>query len=81
MKGAILFGDNKAMSYVYNKMEEDVDKEELKKLLELYSYTCNNCGMEYDEAQMGILFKDLPPDWKCPNCKCSKKDFKKKNSF
>ncbi|MFX0022637.1 MAG: FAD-dependent oxidoreductase [Candidatus Hermodarchaeota archaeon] len=78
LKGAILFGDNKAMSYVYNKMEEDVDREELKQLLELYSYYCSNCGMEYDEAKMGILFKDLPPDWTCPNCKCSKKDFKKK---
>jgi nitrite reductase (NADH) large subunit len=75
LKGAILFGDNKAMSYVYNKMEEDVDKEELKKLLELYTYICNNCGMEYDEAEMGILFKDLPPDWTCPNCKSSKKEF------
>ncbi|MFX0037765.1 MAG: FAD-dependent oxidoreductase [Candidatus Heimdallarchaeota archaeon] len=78
LKGAILFGDNKAMSYVYNKMEEDVDKEELKKLLELYSYICTNCGMEYDEAKMGILFKYLPPDWKCPNCKGSKNEFKKK---
>ncbi|MFW9818104.1 MAG: FAD-dependent oxidoreductase [Candidatus Thorarchaeota archaeon] len=80
LKGAILFGDNKAMSYVYNKMEEDVDREELKKLLELYSYFCNNCGMEYDEAKMGILFKDLPSDWTCPNCKCSKKDFTRKGT-
>jgi len=78
LKGAILFGDNKAMSYVYNKMEKDVDREELKKLLELYSYNCNKCGAEYDEAKMGILFKDLPSDWTCPNCKCSKKDFTKK---
>jgi nitrite reductase (NADH) large subunit len=75
LKGAILFGDNKAMSYVSNKMEEDVDREELKKLLELYTYVCNNCGMEYDEAEMGILFKDLPPDWTCPNCKSSKNEF------
>ncbi|MFX0154759.1 MAG: FAD-dependent oxidoreductase [Candidatus Hodarchaeota archaeon] len=79
LKGAILFGDNKAMSFVYNKMEQDVDREELKKLLELYSYICNNCGVEYDEAKMGILFKDLPQDWKCPNCKGSKKDFKIKS--
>ncbi len=80
LKGAILFGENKAMSYVYNKMEEDIDRDELKKLLELYSYVCNNCGMEYDEAKMGILFNDLPSDWKCPNCKGSKKDFKKKKN-
>jgi nitrite reductase (NADH) large subunit len=81
LKGAILFGDNKAMSYVSNKMEEEVDRKELKKLLELYSYTCNKCGSEYDEAKMGKLFKDLPPDWKCPNCKCSKKEFTKKENF
>ncbi|MFX1309546.1 MAG: rubredoxin, partial [Promethearchaeota archaeon] len=59
---------------------EDVDREELKKLLELHSYICNNCGTEFDEAKMGILFKDLPPDWKCPNCNCSKKEFKIKKS-
>ncbi len=80
LKGAILFGENKALSYVYNKMEEDVDRDELKKLLELYAYVCNNCGMEYDEAKMGILFKDLPPDWTCPNCKGSKKELKKKSN-
>jgi nitrite reductase (NADH) large subunit len=80
LKGAILFGDNKAMSYVTNKMEEDVDKDELKKLLELYSYFCNNCGMEYDEAKMGILFKDLPSDWTCPNCKGPKKEFTRKDT-
>jgi len=27
---------------------------------------------------MEILFKDLPDDFKCPNCKGSKKGFKKK---
>ncbi|MFX0007656.1 MAG: FAD-dependent oxidoreductase [Promethearchaeota archaeon] len=80
LKGAILFGDNKAMSYVSNKMEEDVDREELKRLLELYSYLCNNCGMEYDEAKTGILFKELPPDWTCPNCKGPKKEFTRKDT-
>ena len=78
LKGAILFGENKAVSYVYNKMEEDVDKEELRKLLELYIYICNNCGKEYDEAKMGILFKDLPEDFKCPGCEGTKGNFKKK---
>ena len=79
LKGAILFGENKALSFVYNKMEQDVDKEELRKLLELYIYVCNNCGKEYDESKMALLFKDLPPDWKCPNCKGSKDGFKKKD--
>ena len=78
LKGAILFGDNKALSYVYKKMEEDVDKEELRKLLELYIFVCNNCGMEYDETKMNTVFEDLPADFKCPGCKGSKDDFKKK---
>ena len=80
LKGAILFGDNKAISYVYKKMEQDVDKEELKKLLELYIYECSNCGAEYDESIMDVLFKNLPKNWRCPNCKNPKKGFKKKNT-
>jgi len=78
LKGAILFGDNDALSYVYNKMEKDVDKDELRELLELYIFICNNCGMEYDEAVMEILFKDLPKDFKCPSCNGPKEDFRKK---
>ena len=78
LKGAILFGDNKAISYVYKKMEQDVDKEELRKLLELYIYECSNCGAEYDESKMDVFFKNLPQDWKCPNCKKPKEGFKKK---
>lgn len=78
LKGAILFGDSKAMSYVYKKMEEDVDKEELRRLLELYIYVCENCGMEYDEAVMDMIFEDLPADWVCPKCKNPKSNFNKK---
>jgi len=78
LKGAILFGDTKAISYVYNKMEQDVDKNELRKLLELFIYICKNCGKEYDEAIMAILFKNLPDDFKCPNCNGPKEDFKQK---
>ncbi len=78
LKGAILFGDNKAISYVYKKMEQDVDKEELRKLLELYIYECSNCGAEYDESKMDVLFKNLQKDWRCPNCKNPKEGFKKK---
>ena len=78
LKGAILFGETKAISYVYNKMEQDVDRNELRDLLELYIYICENCGMEYDEAVMDVLFKDLPDNFKCPNCKGSKNRFKKK---
>ena len=77
LKGAILFGDNKAMSFVYKKMEQDVTREELMDILELYLYKCSNCGAEYDETKREFLFKDLPDDWKCPNCKHPKEGFKK----
>ena len=77
LKGAILFGDNKAMSFVYKKMEQDVTREELMEILELYLYICSNCGAEYDETKRDFLFKDLPDDWKCPKCKNSKEGFKK----
>jgi len=77
LKGAILFGDNKAMSFVYKKMEQEVTREELMVILELYLYKCSNCGAEYDETKMEVLFKDLPEDWKCPNCKHPKEGFKK----
>jgi len=72
-----LLGETKAISYVYSKLQQEVTKEELRKLLELYIYVCN-CGAEYDEVGMEILFKDLPDDFKCPNCNGSKKGFKKK---
>ena len=78
LKGAILFGDTKAISYVYSKMEQNVDKNELRKLLELYIYICKNCGKEYDEAVMEVLFKDLPENFKCPNCNGPKEDFKQR---
>ncbi len=78
LKGAILYGDSKATSYVYSKMEQDVDKNELRDLLELYIYVCQKCGMEYDDAVMEVLFKDLPDDFNCPNCKNPKEGFKKK---
>ena len=76
LKGAILFGENQALSYVYKNMEQDVDREELKRLLELYTFVCQNCGAEYDESTKGILFKNLPEDFKC-KCGQSKKEFKK----
>ncbi len=78
LKGAILLGDTKSISYVYSNLEKEVSKEELRNLLELYIFICDNCGMEYDEVVMETLFKDLPDDFKCPNCKGSKKGFKKK---
>ncbi len=80
LKGAILFGDNKAMSFVYKKMEQDVTREELMDILELYLYICSNCGAEYDETKREILFKDLPNDWKCLNCKHPKEGFKKQQN-
>jgi nitrite reductase (NADH) large subunit len=77
LKGAILFGDSHAVAYVNKKMEQEVSKEELLELLELYKYKCDDCGMIYDETKEDLLFKNLPDDWKCPNCGNPKKNFKK----
>ncbi len=77
LKGAILFGDNKAMSFVYKKIEQDVSRKELMEILEMYVYRCSNCGAEYDETKMEVLFKDLPDDWKCTNCKNPKEGYTK----
>jgi nitrite reductase (NADH) large subunit len=78
LKGAILFGENKAQSFVYKKMEEEVNEKELRELLDVYVYECQNCKMQYDEAKTGIDFDELPDDFKCPGCGGPKSDFKKK---
>lgn len=31
-------------------------------------YICQICGYVYDEAVEGVLFKDLPATWACPEC-------------
>ena len=58
-------------------MEQEVSKEELIELLELYKYKCVGCGTIYDETKEEKLFKNLPDDWKCPNCGNAKINFKK----
>ena len=39
-------------------------------------YVCSVCGYVYDPAEHdGVLFEDLPEDWKCPRCKQPKEKF------
>ena len=78
LKGAILFGEKKAISYVNKNIEKDIDENELREAINLYEWICGGCGNIYDEAKMEILFKYLPDDWKCPNCKGHKNKFTKK---
>ena len=41
-------------------------------------YVCSICGYVYDPAEHdGVLFEDLPEDWKCPRCKQPKEKFNK----
>ena len=47
--------------------------------VEYYRYV-RRAQKEYDEAKMGILFKDLPEDFKCPGCNGPKEKFKKKDN-
>ncbi|MFX0033093.1 MAG: FAD-dependent oxidoreductase [Candidatus Hodarchaeota archaeon] len=78
IKGAILFGETKNINYVSQNMEKAINKEEVKKMLELYVWQCPSCGWEYDEAEMQVLFKDLSDDFKCVGCSGSKDEFIKK---
>lgn len=38
-------------------------------------YECVVCGYIYDEEKEGVLFKDLPDDYVCPDCGVGKEDF------
>lgn len=41
-------------------------------------YICSICGYVYDPAEHdGVVFDDLPADWRCPRCKQSKEKFNK----
>ncbi|MFX1276289.1 MAG: FAD-dependent oxidoreductase [Promethearchaeota archaeon] len=77
LKGAILFGENEARSYVNKNMDMEIEELELRKAINLYKWICGGCGTIYDEAVMELLFKNLPDDWKCPNCGSNKDKFKK----
>ncbi|MFX1339015.1 MAG: FAD-dependent oxidoreductase [Promethearchaeota archaeon] len=80
LKGAILFGEKNAIPYVNKNIEKPINESELREAINLYIWICGNCGAEYDDAKMETLFKYLPEDWKCPNCKGPKSGFKKKES-
>jgi nitrite reductase (NADH) large subunit len=77
LKGAILFGEKKAIPYVNKNLEAVIEEKELRFAIDLYKWICGGCGSVYDEAKMDLLFKDLPDGWKCPNCKGLKEGFKK----
>ena len=49
----------------------------------LRTYICQVCGYVYDEAKgdeeegfaPGTLWKDIPPNWVCPDCAARKEEF------
>ncbi len=65
LKGAILFGEKKAIPYVNKNMESEIQEDELRKAVGIYKWICEECGYVYDEAKQELLYKDLPEDWKC----------------
>jgi len=77
LKGAILFGEKKAISFLNKNLESEVDEKELREAIALYKWICGDCGEVYDEALMDLLFKDLPVEWKCTKCKASKDKYRK----
>lgn len=78
LKGAILFGESKNLTFVTQKLNQQTDKEEIMKILELYIWKCPSCGWEYDEVEMQVLFKDLSDDFECVGCGGPKDEFIKK---
>jgi rubredoxin-NAD+ reductase len=51
--------------------------------MDFRTWKCACCGLIYDEAKgwpddgiaPGTRWKDVPPDWTCPDCGASKGDF------
>lgn len=39
-------------------------------------WECMNCNYKYNPLFMGTKFNDLPSNWRCPDCKVSKDQFK-----
>ncbi|MFO7797886.1 MAG: FAD-dependent oxidoreductase [Promethearchaeati archaeon] len=77
LKGAILFGEKDAISFINKNIESEVDPKEVRKAIDAFIYKCKNCGAEYDEAKKDIAFEDLPDSWECPKCGSSKENFEK----
>lgn len=77
LKGAILFGDKDAVSFINKNIESEVDPKEVRRAIDAYIYKCKGCGAEYDEARKNVSFNDLPDDWECPQCSSSKAKFEK----
>ncbi|MHA1150617.1 MAG: FAD-dependent oxidoreductase [Promethearchaeota archaeon] len=76
LKGAILFGEKKAIPYVNKNLESEIQEDELRRAVEIYKWICESCEFVYDEAKMELLYKDLPDDWKCI-CGNSKDNFRR----
>ena len=38
-------------------------------------YICKLCGWEYDEAEQGVKWEDLPEDFACELCGAGKDEF------
>ena len=77
LNGAILFGERKNVTFVSQNIETKINKDELRKMLEVYTWVCSNCGNEYDEGKMDIIFEDLEDNWTCSDCKGPKSGFEK----
>ena len=53
----------------------ETNKKNEEEAIELYKWVCGGCGNVYDEGEMRVLFKNLPDDWTCSNCKSDKSSF------
>ncbi len=77
IKGAILFGEKKAVPYISRHIETEVEEPELRRAIDMFKWRCQGCGNIYDEAKKGVKFEDLPEGWKCSNCEAPKESFQR----
>ena len=55
---------------------ESIPPEDVAAVQATGKYICSVCGYVYDPAEHdGVVFEDLPDDWKCPRCKQPKDRF------
>lgn len=67
------------------KFENEGNVGELHLVHEYHKYICEVCNYIYDEVEgeekvglaPGMLWEDIPEDWRCPECSAIKSSFKK----
>lgn len=63
-------------SFVPLKEQQPETPEAESKSVSTNIYECALCSYAYDESKEGVLWQDLPEEWKCPVCGSGKESFR-----